>query len=529
MAYYKDLREFVRVLKEQNKLVRVEKEINKDTELMPLVRWQFRGLSEEQRRAFLFENVTDAKGKKYNGSVLVASHGASTQIYALGMMCKPEEILEKWNWAQTHPIEPVMVQSGAFQEEIHVGDRLQEHGGLAEFPVPISTPGFDNAPYFSAANWVTKDPDTGVRNVGNYRAMVKSQTRTGIRCVWPQHLRQHWEKCQEKGIPLQAAMVVGLAPHIGYVAVTKFPYGVDEYTVAGGISGEPVELVKCQTVDIEVPAAAEIVIEGQFSTDSLEREGPFGEHTGYLLGQEPCPYFNVTCIAHRKNPISMAFISQFPPSESSKIRVISSNAVLYHLLKHERGIEGIKDVSWHEESGAFQFLVISMRKAYPAQVWQALKEADAYESMMGKMIIAVDEDIDARDPDSVIWALCYHMQPHRDILITQGKAAHLDPSAGPPGADLPPGYASPPTSSILIDATRKWDYPPTALPTQEFMERAKAIWEALGLPTLSPKSPWYGRSFGAWIKRNENEAELAIKGEYFQTGDYLSKNERIKL
>ncbi len=529
MGYYKDVRELVKTLEEHGKLVRVKDEINKDTDLMPLVRWQFRGLPEEQRKAFLFENVVGANGRKYNGSALVAAHGASTEVYALGMMCKPEEILEKWKWAQTHPVEPKMVDNGVCQEEIHVGEGLLEHGGLTEFPVPISTPGFDNAPYLTAANWVTKDPETGIRNVGNYRSMIKSSTRAGIRCVWPQHLRQHWEKCRARGIPLQAAIVVGVPPNIGYVAVTKLSYGVDEYTIAGGISGEPVELVKCKTVDIEVPATAEIVIEGQLPTDSLEREGPFGEHTGYALGQEPCPYFNVTCITHRRNPVTVAFISQFPPSESSKLRMTSNNAVLYNLLKHERGIEGIKDVSWHEESGASQWVVISLKKAYPAQVWQALKEADAFESSMGKVIIAVDEDIDAKDPDSVIWALCFRMQPAKDILITPGKAAHLDPSAGPPGAELPPGYASPSTSSILIDATMKWDYPPTALPAQEFMENAKRIWEGLGLPSLSPKVPWYGRSLGAWTKQNEEEAELAVKGEYFQTGEKLAKEERVKL
>lgn len=528
MGYYKDIREFVKVLEEHGKLVRVKREINKDTELMSLVRWQFRGLSEEQRKAFLFENVVDVKAKKYNGTVLVGAHGASAEIYALGMTCRPEEIMEKWAWAQSHPIEPKMTASGVCQEEVHAGNGLLEHGGLMEFPVPISTPGFDAAPFFTACNWVTKDPETGIRNIGNYRAMVKSPTRTGINVPGPQHFRQHWDKCRVKGIPLQAAIVVGVSPNIGYVSITRVPYGVDEYTIAGGIAGEPIELVKCKTVDIEVPTTAEIVIEGEFPTNSIEREGPFGEHTGYIHSQGRRPYFNVTCITHRKNPVYTAFISQFPPSESSKIRQISDNAVLYHFLKYTRSIEGIKDVCWHEESGSWQFVVISLKKTFPAQPWQALKETDAFDPQRGKIIIAVDEDIDARDPDSVIWALCYRMQPHLDILITKGKAASLDPSSAPPGAELPPGYPSGdfPTSSILIDATRKWDYPPIALPAKEYMEKAKKIWEELGLPKLSPKIPWYGRSLGNWSKKFEQEAELAVKGEYFQTGEKIAKEER---
>lgn len=196
MAYYKDLREHIKALESNNKLIRIGTLINKDTELMPLVRWQFRGLPEEEREAFLFENVTDAKGKKHDMPVLVASHAASRQVYAIGMMCQPDEIMEKWARAQLNPIEPKMVKDGPVHEVVHVGSSLLEHGGLDELPVPISTPGFDNAPYLTCANWVSKDPETGIRNVGNYRGMLKSKTRTGINCPPSKHLRAHWDKCK---------------------------------------------------------------------------------------------------------------------------------------------------------------------------------------------------------------------------------------------------------------------------------------------------------------------------------------------
>jgi 4-hydroxy-3-polyprenylbenzoate decarboxylase len=160
-----------------------------------------------------------------------------------------------------------------------MGDRITEHGGLEEFPIPISTPGFDNAPYFSAGNWVSKDPETGIYNVGNYRGMVKSQTRVGCDNFLPQHLRTHREKYKAMGKSVMpAAAVIGPTPNIGLVAVTKLPYETDEYAVAGGIAGAPVELVRCKTVDLLVPAHAEIVIEGEIPTDTLEKEGPFGEY-----------------------------------------------------------------------------------------------------------------------------------------------------------------------------------------------------------------------------------------------------------
>ncbi len=361
--YYKDLRDYIEVLDKEQKLVRISREMNKDVNLMPLVRWQFRGLPEKERKAFLFENVVDVKGRKYGMPVLVAAHAASLDVYALAMGCKPGEIMARWEQAQVHPIEPEVVSKGPVHEEIHRGDTLLEHGGLEEFPIPISTPGFDNAPYLTCANWVTKDPETGIRNVGNYRSMIKSKTRTGTCASSYQHLRIHWEKCRQKGVPLQAAVVIGGTPNIGLVGATKLPYGLDEYAVAGGIAGDALQLVKCLTVDIEVPATAEIVLEGEIPTDFLEREAPFGEFPGYIGNEQINPYFNVTCITHRKNPIYTAFLSQFPPSESSKLRGLGAEAALYKFLRHSCNIPGILDVALHEaSSGGQQYCVIQMKK-----------------------------------------------------------------------------------------------------------------------------------------------------------------------
>src|SRR4030042_2234009 len=221
MEYYKDLREFIGVLEGNEKLLTIEREVNKDTELQPLVRWQFRGLPEKERKAFLFKNVTDAKGRKYNGSVLVGAHAASREVYALAMGCEPGKIKEKWNQARLNLIKPMQVLSGPVKEEIHIGENLLEHGGLEEFPIPISTPGFDNAPYFTAGNWVAKDPETGIYNVGNYRAMLKDRLKLGCDCRGQQHMRQMGAKYRKRGIPMPAALVVGPTPNIGIGAGTS--------------------------------------------------------------------------------------------------------------------------------------------------------------------------------------------------------------------------------------------------------------------------------------------------------------------
>lgn len=527
MAYYKDLREHIKALEANNKLVRIRREINKDTEAMPLVRCQFRGLPEAERKAFLFENVVDVKGKKYDIPLLVASHAASRDVYAIGMMCKPQEIMEKWTQAQLHPVEPRVVASSPAQDEVHLGENLLEHGGLEEFPIPISTPGFDNAPYLTAACWVSKDPETGIYNVGTYRGMVKSKNRLGINLAPNQHLRLHWEKCKAKGIPLQVAVIIGAVPNIGFVSTAKVPYGTSEYAVAGGIAGEPVELVKCKAVDIEVPATAGIVIEGEMPTDCMEREAPFGEYTGYMGLKDIMPFLNVTCITHRKDAIFNAFLSQFPPSESSMLRKIGFEANMYKFLKQHCNLPGVLDVAFHEESGVNGFCVIKMKKTHPTQPWHALKAAVAYADFLAKFVVVVDEDIDARNIDSVLWALCYRVQPHRDTQIIKGGKLSLDISIA--NIELPPTELDEAFgSSLLIDATLKWKYPPVSLPKKEIMEKAVKIWEEEGLPALTLKTPWYGYPLGYWTEEDKEEAELAINGEHYQTGEKLAI-QRVKL
>ncbi|MDP2646886.1 MAG: UbiD family decarboxylase [Desulfobacterales bacterium] len=529
MKYYADMREYIGFLESKGKLIRIKREINKDLELHPLVRWQFRGLAEKDRKAFLFENVIDAAGKKYDIPVLVAAHAPSTEIYAMAMNCEPDQILEKWADSERNPIPPKMVAAGPVQEEIHVGDSLLEHGGMGEFPVPISTPGFDSAPFLTAGNWVTKDPDTGIINVANHRAMVKAPLRLGCLADQSQHIRIHWEKYRRKGSPtMPAAIVIGPPPNVGLVATAKVPYESDEYHVAGGMAGSPLELVKCQTIDLEVPASAEIVLEGHVPTDQLETEGPFGEFPGYMGMGGPNLYMDITCITHRKRPIFNAFLSQFPTSESSTLRGVSGDGTFYKFLKYDLSISSIKEVFFHRESGARPFCVLCFQNPRKAEVWSALKGADALAPGHIKMIIAVDDDIDPKDADSVIWALGYRMQPHRDMLITNpSKTSGLDPSVAPPEEMRKRGPTAHYGSTVLIDATRKWDYPPVSLPTKELMERAKKIWEEEGLPPLTPKKPWYGYPLGYWKDEDQEDAERALRGEHYLTGEKHARN-RVK-
>jgi 4-hydroxy-3-polyprenylbenzoate decarboxylase len=519
-----DLRDHIRLLEKHGQLLRVTRPVNKDTELHPLVRWQFLGLPERQRKAFLFENVVDSKGKHYASPVLVGGLASNEEIYALGMSCTPEEIFPKWSKAVSRPLEPELRASGPAKEEIHQGTSLLEHGGLEEFPVPISTPGFDNGPYFTACHWVTKDPDTGVRNIGNYRAQIKGPTKTGVYLIsGQQDLAIHWNKCNARGKPLEAAGIVGVAPCLSYVSVQKIGYGVDEYAVAGAIQGAPLELVKCETVDIEVPASAEIVIEGIIRTDLLEPEGPFGESHGYMDPRSLSPIFEVQCITHRKRPHLVSILSQLTPSESSKVKHRGWESLVLDHLRNHCNLKSVTRVGMHEPLvNLRQFIVVQMKKTNKFEPWQAMQAVLGFRYDLGKVIIAVDEDIDPENFAALNWAICHRAQPHRDVRIITGRQTVHSPI----NLILQHGHAEgydEEDSALLIDATKKEDFPPVSLPAREYMENAQKIWREMELPKLNYQAPWHGYSLGYWPKELDEEARLAAAGDYDRTGAKLAE------
>jgi 4-hydroxy-3-polyprenylbenzoate decarboxylase len=221
-----------------------------------------------------------------------------------------------------------------------------------------------------------------------------------------------------------------------------------------------------------------------------------------------------------------------PPSESSTIRVISGEGRILDFLKNNCGISQVKDVAFHHCAGAWRFWVIRMEdvggvRTHNSIVWQALTATLSISPEWPKLAIAVDEDIDPWDLESVFWAVSFRYQPHRDTKIIQGRSAGFDQSAGPfhlngEERSFPTSRTGPQgASAILMDATRKWDYTPISLPKKHYMERAKEIWEELGFPKLDPKEPWYGVSLGTWPEKYQRQAELAERGEFDQVAEEL--------
>src|SRR5680860_430570 len=459
---YPDLRDHLAALDDKGLLRRVDRPINKDTEIHPLVRWQYRGgIEPGDRKAWLFEQPTDAKGM-----------------------------------------------------------------GVDEIPVPISTPGFDNAPYSTCTHWFTADPETGIQNIGNYRGQMKQRRKVGVfPCGLGQDIYVHWEKARAMGRKLPAALVLGGPPAVSYAAVQKVPYGVDELSVAGGLAGEAIRTVKCKTVPLVVPAEAEIVIEGYINTDYYEPEGPFGESHGYMHPRQLNPYMEVTAITRRKDAVFVGFISQVTPSESSMIKKLGYEPLFLNYLRETISIKSVTKVTMHEPLTNLRKLIsISFDKSRnESQVWRALHAVSAFNQGVGKIIVAVDEDIDGNDAAAVMWAMTYRAKPEKDVeIIGHREKGHAPPFMGASDSKDVASHSDPADdSAMLIDATLKEPFPPISLPAKEYMERARELWEELGLPALRPENPWYGYSLGQWDEELENEAKLAVQGRHFETGDKL--------
>ena len=520
---YADLHEHVLALARAGLLFVVDEPINKDTEMHPLVRWQYRGgIPEAERKAFLFTQPTDSKGRRFDIAVLVAGLAANREVYRIGFGKPLDEIGRTWVEAIANPIAPRVVTEAPCQEVVISGADLDRDGAALDgLPVPISTPGFDNAPYLSAGHYITKDPDTGIQNVGNYRGQLKAPRRLGMNpsVELRAGIYAHWEKCKARGEPLPCAVVVGCPPVISYASVQKMPDNLDEVAVAGALAGSPINVVRAKTVDLMVPAEAEIVIEGLIDTTALEPEAPFGESHGYVNLQEYNAFMTVTAITRRRHPILTSFISQVTPSESSVIRRVAMEPVYLHHLRTVMGIKGVMRVAMHEPlTSLYAVIAIQLARGTPqSEIWRALYGASALHRFAGKWIVAVDDDIDPDNADALFWAMSYRCQPQHDLKVVP----HKDPGHGPRGPR--DGGES---AAVLIDATLKGTYAPVALPKREFMEHAKAIWERLGLPPLTPQSPWHGYDLGHWPPELARQAEMAARSEYFELGKNLANERR---
>lgn len=514
---YNDLHDHLDELRKRDLLIEVDRQIDKDSELHPLVRWQFvGGMKEKDRKAFLFTNIVDGKGRKYDIPVVVGALAANKDVYSTGMGCDVEDIQAKWDHAIANPIAPQVVENAPCHEIVEQGDDLALEGhGIDVLPIPVSTPGFDNAPTLSATNVISADPETGVQNMGTYRCALKAPDRLVVRMatrVGGAGGYQHYLAHQKRGDgEMPVAIVLGCPPAVSFMGPQKMPIGVDEFTVAGGLAGEAIRVVKAKTVDLLVPAEAEVVIEGYIDTTKVEPEGPFGESHGHVALEEYNMPMRVTAVTRRRNAVIPSYISQVAPSESSVIKRVAYEPLFLRYLRDTMSIKGVKKVSLHEPlTGLLRVTVITVDENMPkTEIWRALYGAAFFKGDCGKICIAVNDDIDPDSPDSILWAMAYRSNPIQDVQ----PLAHRGQGHGPKRE-----HSGEEDSTLLIDATKKSPMPPLALPKQEYMERAKEIWGELGLPPLVPQSPWFGYSLGDWNAKWDEDAERAATGRYLENG-----------
>ena len=397
--------------------------------------------------------------------IVVCALAASREIYSVGMDAPVEAMGKKWDRALSNTIAPKIVETAPCQEMVMQGDDLLgEYNGLDALPIPISTPGFDSAPTLSATNVISLDPETGVQNMGTYRAGLKAPDRLVVRMA----------------------------------------------TRTGGAGG-PINVVKGVTVDLLVPAEAELVIEGVIDPQIVEPEGPFGESHGHIALEEYNMPMEVTAITHKHNPIIPFYIGQVTPSESSVIKRVAYEPLFLSHLRNTLAIQSVKKVSLHEPlTSQLRVTIVTMeRSAAKTEVWRALYGAASFKGDCSKITIAVNDDIDPDNADAILWALAYRHSPAEDVVILPHRGMGHGPKRE---------HGVEEDSTMLIDATMKSEMPPLALPGKEYMEKAKALWERLGLPELRPESPWHGYSLGDWNDDWTEAAARAACGDYLENG-----------
>ena len=538
MTYYKDLREFVELLERRGALYRYKDPIDKNTELIPFHRVQMRGLPDEKRMAILFEKPVGIGGRSYGDlKVLVGVYAASERLlaWALGVDTYSEAI-ERFAQALDRPIPPVIVNDGPVHEEVHTGEELKRLG-LDEFPIPVEEVGYSGMIRFGLPV-LTKDPDTGTINIGTYNQFVRARDRTAFGVSYFRAaVNQHYYKHLAKGEPTPVAIIAGPLPSLMAASSAEIPYGkpgLDEYTVAGGIAGEPLQLVRCKTVPLEVPAAAEIVVEGYIDPDVMEQRTPFGEYMGYMaVGKSFLPTVRVTAITHRKGAMFTDVIVGMWPSDCNVVWGFAHSALTYHHLKYQNRLP-VEEVHYPQHGTAHHICLIRASGGTSQEMVKKILETAANGPVRSRYIIALDDDIDLRDDENILWSLATRTMPHEDlnVVMTPGRrVGGFDPMMSPLGsadgsftvAPPPSGPAPKETSLVLINATRKWGYPPVALPKKEYMEKAIALWKARGLPEPKMRWPWHGYELGYWTEDMKEYADLMAKGDWLAVGEKTEK------
>lgn len=457
---YKDLRAYLDRLDSDRNLTKIDAEVDPKYEISAICR----KVCDAKGPALLFRNV-----KGYE--MPVAANLYSTRgRFAKALETTPAEIASEWlNRIAKGPIEPVIREDGPCKENIKTGDEVN----LWDLPNPLWYEK-DGGYFITAPLVITKDPETGWRNVSVYRHMIHDRKTIGIETKSYRHFYLQFKKSEEKGERFPIAIAIGVDPLTFFAAVAPFAYGEDEIAMAGALLKSPVEMVKCETIPLEVPATAEFVLEGEVLPNVRKPEGPLGEFTGYYGGRGEMPVIEVKAITHRNNPIFHACYLGRPPTETQLLLAVPMEAEIMRACP----IKGLKKVHV-KESGSTFICVAQIEKSFEGQAnWLGAAILGTQAGRPIKYLIIVDENIDPLSDAQVDWALATVTQPARDVTILRNMTGiHLDPSL----RDDSKKASS--TSKMIIDATKPslTTFPETPNVPEEVAKKIDSNWSKYGI------------------------------------------------
>ncbi|MBI2360354.1 MAG: UbiD family decarboxylase [Deltaproteobacteria bacterium] len=462
---FNDLREYISALEREGEIQRIEQEVDPDLEVGAIIRRSY----DLRAPAPLFLSLKGyPRGRIFGAPIgLSRQQGRPFARFAISMDMPPEstplEIIEEYIRRIQKPLKPVLVKDGPCKENILKGDDVD----LNVFPAPLLHDG-DGGRYLGTwhAN-ITRDPDTGVHNWGLYRLMIHDKKSMGGLFQPIQNIGvQYYTKYEPRGLPMEFAIAMGTEPVTPWIAGTRFPPNVSEADIIGAIRGAPLELVKCETVDLAVPATSEIVIEGIVPPKERKEEGPFGEYTGFMAGDRiPRPVYHVTAISYRNDPIVPVTCMGVPVDDAAVSLSLTKAANILEETR-SRGFP-VKAVYCPPEAVS-HWTVVSTKVPYPGYsrylahaVWGIPWGRSAW------YLVIVEEDVDVTDMGQVLWAISTMCHPKRGVVQVENVPGHpLLPFLGP--EEKHKNLAA----YTLLDCTWPRDWPRDAIPLKISFEKA---------------------------------------------------------
>ncbi len=474
-----DLNEIILTLEKMDQLKRVLTEVDPELEITEITSRTVR----QGGPALLFEKI-----KGYDMPVLTNLFGSLKRVGLVMGFSDFNEIekeIAKWippkiptHWAEAAKMLPMLLDLKDIIPKVVSRGRCQEvvmesDVSLAKFPILKCWPN-DGGKFITFPVVITRHPLSGVRNVGMYRLQVFDDDTTGMH--WHRHkgAAHHYRIAEELNRPLEVAVAIGPSPAVTYAATAPLPDDMDEFLLAGFLQKRRVELVKCLTVDLEVPANSQIVLEGYLKPKERKLEGPFGDHTGYYSPAEDFPVFHITCITHQNNPVYHTTVVGPPPMEDCFIGK-ATERIFLPLLKLQ--LPEIVDIHLPCEGVFHNLLLVSIEKRYPGHANKVINSLwGSGQLMFAKVIVVVDKEVDIQNPEETVWKVFGSIDPRRDIIFTNGPLDDLDHAAPLPGLG----------SKMGVDATRKWKeegflrpWPDEARMTEAIIKKVDEKWQAL--------------------------------------------------